>query len=230
MPIQDDSRENQMIDRFNLTVPPDRKRADIDAHLKIDGLDVPFELKSTTNGSIATARDFGMGHIDKWRAKRIHWLFGFYLTEEDRADYFIYCSPDDMETWYSNMETYIKPDIALGENLPGHVDESLVRAILGDKAVYTKADALSIMKKQYTAEEYKRLMDTRGGYTLGRMTEILRARAEYVIARGSTLNNPHIPANFFNGMEHIVEEPAIKLREFVHDYLRNKRATEEAAA
>ena len=36
MPVQDDVRENQMIQLFNLTVPLDRSRADIDAHLALD--------------------------------------------------------------------------------------------------------------------------------------------------------------------------------------------------
>ncbi|MBM6980869.1 MAG: hypothetical protein I3I97_01250 [Bifidobacterium thermophilum] len=240
MPIQDDSREIQMIDRFNLVVPPDRRRGDIDAHLKINGLDIPFELKSTTTGSIATVRDFGMSHIDKWRTQQIHWLFGFYLNSESHADYFIYCSPKDMEKWYSSMERYIKPDIMLGKSLPEHVDSDLVKAILGDKDVYTYEDARSIMKNQYTKEKYEKLMDLQEnskngsprlvGYSLQRMTVILRERAAYVIARGSTLNNPHIPENYFDGMPRITDEPAIKLREMVKNYLENKQDTEEAAA
>ena len=219
-----------MIDRFNLTVPPNRSRSDIDAHLKLDGLDIPFELKSTTRGSIATARDFGMGHIAKWRQHHIHWLFGFYLSSEDKADYYIYCSPDDMEPWYTYMEAYIKPDVVLGETLPWHVNEDMVRQILGDKEVYSYEDALTIMKRQYTANQYRELMDVETGYSITRMTDILKARASYVFARGSTLNNPHIPANFFDNMPRIIDEPAITLRKMVHAYLLNNRATEDAAA
>ncbi|MBS5401135.1 hypothetical protein ESN35_06075 [Bifidobacterium pullorum subsp. gallinarum] len=230
MPVQDDSRENQMIDKFNLTVPPDRGRSDIDAHLKIDGLDIPFELKSTTRGSIATARDFGIGHITKWRNNRIHWLFGFYLSSEEKADYYIYCSPDDMEPWYTSMESYIKPDVILGKSLPDHVSEDMVRTILGEKEIYSYEDAQTIMKRQYTASQYRKLMDAGRGYSIERMTEILKARALYVFARGSTLNNPHIPANYFDHMTHITDEPAITLRQMVHAYLVNKRAIDDAAA
>lgn len=52
MPVQDDVRENQMIQFCNLTVPLDRSRADIDAHLVIHGRVVNFESKSTTLGSV----------------------------------------------------------------------------------------------------------------------------------------------------------------------------------
>lgn len=229
MPIQDDSREKQMIDRFNLEVPENRRRADIDAYLQLGDLSVPFELKSTTNGSIATARDFGMGHIEKWRSQQIHWLFGFYLSREDKADYFIYCSPAKMEEWYANMESYIKPDLILGSALPENVNSDMVVTILGEKDIYTHEEARSIMKNQYARAEYFELMDKKAGYSLERMTEILKARASYVFARGATLNNPHIRAAFFDGLPHIVNEPAIRLRELVRDYLENKSATDEAA-
>ena len=85
------------------------------------------------------------------------------------------------------------------------------------------------MKNQYARAEYFELMDKKEGYSLERMTEILKARASYVFARGATLNNPHIPAAFFDGLPHIVNEPAIRLRELVRDYLENKSATDEAA-
>lgn len=73
-------------------------------------------------------------------------------------------------------------------------------------------------------------MDIENGYTAERMRDILQDRANYVIARGSTLNNPHIPANYFEGMTRITDEPAHNLRIMVHDYLKNNGAIEEAAA
>jgi hypothetical protein len=39
VPVQDDSREQQMVALFNLTVPPDRGRSDIDAYLKLAELE-----------------------------------------------------------------------------------------------------------------------------------------------------------------------------------------------
>lgn len=40
-------------------------------------------------------------------------------------------------------------------------------------------------------------MDLPDGYSPKRMLEILRLRARYLLDRGSTLNNPHIPKRFF---------------------------------
>jgi len=36
---------------------------------------------------------------------------------------------------------------------------------------------------------------------------------------GSTLNNPHIPASYFSGWEHIEDDHAARLRELVADAL-----------
>ena len=52
------------------------------------------------------------------------------------------------------------------------------------------------------------------------MLRLLRERCEYIIRRGSTLNNPHIPASFFEGWEQIVEDHAARLRELVVEALR----------
>jgi hypothetical protein len=57
----------------------------------------------------------------------------------------------------------------------------------------------------------------------------MQQRARYVILRGSTLNNPHIPKKFFASFEKIVEEPAARLRELVRDYL-NTESNEAATA
>ena len=40
---------------------------------------VPVELKSTTVGSVSTARDVGPEHIAKWRSRV--WLVGFYDSD-----------------------------------------------------------------------------------------------------------------------------------------------------
>ena len=51
------------------------------------------------------------------------------------------------------------------------------------------------------------------------MLEILKDRARYVIERGSTLNNPHIPASYFAGWEEIKRDHAIRLRALVREWL-----------
>lgn len=219
-----------MRDLFNLTVPEGRKREDIDAHLHIASLDIPFELKSTTTGSIATVRDFGMPHLDKWRREGWHWLFGFYGKDAHDPKYFIYCPPDVMERWYSQMQSYIWPDVLLSRFLPSQVNPDLVKRLLKSDPPYSLKQAKSIMKQQWSADQYRKARDLGNGYSINSMTHILRLRAKYVIERGSTLNNPHIPSSFFAGMPHIKkdDEPAAILRQMVMDYLRRSR-TDTAA-
>jgi hypothetical protein len=227
--VQDDAREREMIQLFNLTVPEDRGRSDVDARLSIDGRIVNFELKSTTGKSVSTVRDFGPEHIRRWRAG-LHWLFAFYDKGGTRLNYCVYASPEDMAPWIADKERYILPDVKLAESLPGLVTADMVVGILGDKSSYTLADAKWIMKNQWRREDYLRHQDLDGGYSLQAMVEMLSQRARYVILRGATLNNPHIEPSFFDGLERITEEHAVRLRELVRAYFRNASATERATA
>ena len=228
MPVQDDERENAMIQLFNLTVPADRSRSDIDAHLMIDGKVVNFELKSTTGKSVSTVRDFGPDHIRKWRDD-LHWIFAFYNRPGTQLQYCIYASPADMEPWIASKERYIAPDLALADSLPASVTPDVVVSLLGDKDVYSPADARWVMKNQWTASQYQEFKDRPDGYSLGRITEIMQQRGRYVILRGSTLNNPHIEGSFFDNFDRIVDEHAIRLRDLVRAYL-NASATDDATA
>lgn len=227
MPVQDDARESQMVQLFNLTVPDDRRRSDIDAHLNVDGRVVPFELKSTTSASVSTVRDFGPDHIRKWR-DGLHWIFAFYDRRGERLQYCIYASPDDMERWIAEKARYIAPDLQLADSLPGTVTTEMVVRILGEKESYTRADAKWLMKNQWSAAMYSEQQDLDHGYSLDRMAEILQARARYVILRGSTLNNPHIERAFFQDFEHITEEHAAKLRHLVRGYFEKASAIDSA--
>ncbi len=76
MKVQYDSRENELIQLFNLERPVNLTRSGTDAILTFNTIKIPFELKSTTKTSVTTVRDFGPKNIKKWREK--HWLFGFY--------------------------------------------------------------------------------------------------------------------------------------------------------
>lgn len=227
MPVQDDVREQQMVNLFNLTVPEDRSRADIDAHLLIDGHRIDFELKSTTSTNVSTVRDFGPAHIRRWR-KGLHWIFAFYDRTGTKLHHCIYASPADMEPWIAKKEEYIKPDVLLADSLPGRIDEGMVVSLFGEADSYTPAQARSIMKGQWGAADYLEHRDVPGGYSLTMMTEILRLRARYVIERGSTLNNPHIEKGFFTHLDKITSEHAATLREKVRAYLASTSATETA--
>lgn len=228
MPVQDDERENSMIQLFNLTVPEDRRRSDIDAHLMLDGRVINFELKSTTGKSVSTVRDFGPDHIRKWRAD-LHWIFAFYDKSGSKLLYCVYASPADMEPWIAGKERYIAPDLALADSLPSSVTSDMVVDLLGEKDAYSIDDARWVLKSQWTAAQYKEFKDLENGYSLERMTEIMQLRGRYVILRGSTLNNPHIEGSFFDGFDHIQNEHASRLRELVRAYLKAS-ATDDATA
>lgn len=231
MAAQDDVREFEMRTLFNLTRPEGYGRADIDAVLELKGLAIPeelrgqkvsFELKSATGGrpSISTVRDFGLHYIDKWRA--LHWLFGVY--EGGTLQYCLYGSPHAMKPWFDQMAAYIEPDVALAEHAPDFIKDSTLSAILGHARKFTLADARRLMKNQYSAADYATATDLPGGeYSRAAMLAMLRKRCEYVIRRGSTLNNPHIPARFFASWERITEDHAARLRELVVEALTPRR-------
>lgn len=81
-------------------------------------------------------------------------------------------------------------------------------------------DAQALHKKQYTREQYLEKMDLDSGYSPSIMLAILQDRCKYLIQRGSTLNNPHIPASYFKGWEAIKTNHAQRLREMVKETLR----------
>src|SRR5665213_3853248 len=57
------------------------------------------------------------------------------------------------------------------------------------------------------------------GYSPQKMPGILKDRAKYVIERGSTLNNPHIPASYYAGWDEITKDHAARLRDLVRQWL-----------
>ncbi|WP_217894997.1 hypothetical protein [Sphingobium sp. Z007] len=210
---QDDARENRLIDLFNLHQAADRVRHGTDAILKLDNVEYEFELKSaTTNkGGISTVRDLGPGHIAKWRGK--HWIMAFF--EGSKLLYCRYGSPDAMRPWITEKWDYIKADFEMAKYVPAHITLDTMFEIVGKKEVYTKADARKIHKNQMSAAQYETAQDTVEGYSPARMLDIFKDRARYVIERGSTLNNPHIPSKYFESWPEIRTNHAAKLRELV---------------
>lgn len=231
MAAQDDAREFEMRTLFNLTRPEEYGRADIDAVLELKGRAIPkelrgktvnLELKSATGGkpTISTVRDFGLHYIQKWR--RLHWLFGIY--DGGKLQYCLYGSPRAMKPWFDQMAAYVGPDVALAEHVPDLIDDSILSAILGPAAKFTRDDARRLMKNQFNAADYAAHADMpEDEYSREAMLGMLRERCAYVIRRGSTLNNPHIPASFFDGWEPITEDHAARLRELVVDELTRRR-------
>ncbi|MGW6481991.1 hypothetical protein ACWGDS_29615 [Streptomyces sp. NPDC055059] len=232
MSVQDDQRENQMVDRFNLDVPEDRKRSDIDAYLTVDGHEVAFELKSATSRGVSTVRDLGANHFAKW--KNMHWIFGFYNRDGTRLLHSYYASPEDMAAWISSKEEYVRPDVELAEHAMRGISADSVIRLLGEKEFYTKEEAKWVMKNQWTAARYAEQADLTAGneirYSLNRMTALMQERCNYVMSRGATLNNPHIPLKYIEKLPQITNEPAMNLRRLVRDYLEKASSTDDATA
>jgi hypothetical protein len=121
-----------------------------------------------------------------------------------------------MSKWINEKREYIRPDFELAKIAPDNLKETHLFQILGKKEVYSISDAKKLNKRQFTIVKYKELMDLENGYSTARMLEILKFRCKYLIERGSTLNNPHIPASYFNGWERITENHAQRLKELVN--------------
>jgi hypothetical protein len=228
---QDDIREREMRTLFNLTRPEEYGRGDIDAVLELEGpslpntlagKEIPFELKSATGGrpDISTVRDFGLHYIEKWR--KLHWLFGVYVVEggETRLQYCLYGSPKKMRPWFDRMAAYIAPDVALAECVPELIDDEILTKVMGSAEDFGYENAKLLLKKQLNRQGYRETADLAGErYSREAMLEILQARCRYVIERGSTLNNPHIPPSYFGDWEKIEKNHAARLRELVVEAL-----------
>ncbi len=236
MAAQDDVREREMRTLFNLTRPEEYGRADVDAVLSLKGPGVPkelggktvsFELKSATRGSptISTVRDFGLHHVEKWR--ELHWLFGIYGRNpagDQILQYCLYGSPQAMKPWFDRMSAYIAPDVALAGHVPSLITDKTLTSILGPGKRFSRVDAQRLMKNQFSAANYDDMADLPDReYSRAAMLEMLQQRCAYVIRRGSTLNNPHIPAGFFKGWEQLTEDHAARLRELVVEALTDRR-------
>jgi len=225
MAVQDDSREQELCNLFNLEWDPDRSRGGEDAWFEttIKGKKhrVAVEVKSTTTDSISTARHVGMDHIRKWRDKIR--VVGYYSVErgKPRLVSTLCLAPYEMEPWVAQVEGYIKPDFDLGALAASKLSAKDLAIICGEKDIYTLEDAQRLYKKQWTTAEYREAMDLKAGYSAVRMLSILQQRAGYLMSRGATLNNPHIPKGFLKRFEDqlITKEHAARIREKFRAYL-----------
>ena len=103
---------------------------------------VPVELKSTTVGSVSTARDVGPEHIEKWRSRV--WLVGFYDSDGVTLKRMLALGPDGMEPWISRIERYIAPDFLLGERAAKKLGIDDLHIVCGEKSAYTLEDAQAL--------------------------------------------------------------------------------------
>lgn len=74
MTVQDNERERELVRLFNLQWDAAHQRSGVDAFLDVQTSKGKFrfevEVKSSTGGTVSTARDVGMDHIQKWRRKK----------------------------------------------------------------------------------------------------------------------------------------------------------------
>ena len=129
------------------------------------------------------------------------------------------------------MEDYIAPDLALATLLPKRLTLEDMFHVCGEQEKYSLEDVMRIQKKQYRVTEYLSKRDLPDGYSPRKMLEILQDRARYLVQRGSTLNNPHIPARFFKDWQKITTNHADELRRRVRETLHsaaNADATAQA--
>lgn len=208
--FQDDQRENAMIELFGLEKDHSEGRSGVDAYLTIGTSRIAFELKTSSDTSVTTVRDFGPEHIRKWRDK--HWLFAFYRGGKI---HYQYASPEIMKPWIDEKESYIALDFALADLLSEKLVISDVHSLVGSKDVYSLDDARFVQKRQLSAAQYRALQDHPSGYSPERMLQIVQQRAKYLVSRGSTLNNPHIPGGFFEKLPKIEKDHAAELRHAV---------------
>lgn len=212
--FQDDTRETMMRSLFKLSSV--EGRSSTDATILINNKLIEFELKTTSdpNRSVTTVRDFGPEHIAKWKNK--HWLIGFYDKDKKDPSYFLYGSPKMMESWIHEKWEYIKPDFLSAKFASDKLTLSDMYKILDKKEVYDYDDARAIQKKQLKKSEYQDMMNVKDGYSPNKMLEIYKQRIEYLIKRGSTLNNPHIPGSYFKNWDtKITHNHANKLIELI---------------
>ena len=121
-----------------------------------------------------------------------------------------------MAPWIEDKWQYIKPDVEIADLLASRAHMDDMYAILGEREKYSLDDARALHKLQYSKAQYIALMDLPLGYSPAQMLEIYRDRVRYLILRGSTLNNPHIPGSYFSDWHtQIGEDHAASLRTFV---------------
>ena len=184
---------------------------------------VPVELKSTTVGTVSTARDVGRDHIEKWRSRV--WVVGFYGSDGSTLESLLALGPDDMEPWIARIERYMAPDFMIGEQIAAKLQMDDLHVICGEKDAYALEDAQALYKRQWSPDQYSAEMDLPDGYSPKRMLEILRLRARYLLDRGSTLNNPHIPKSFFATLANMSVPVSVGADELRHRIRRTIRQT-----
>jgi hypothetical protein len=224
--VQDDERERELVRLFNLRWDPAHQRAGIDAVLDLSlqgaGRAIEVEVKSTTGSTVSTARDVGMDHIVKWRRKLF--VIGFYTKDARRPELksCLCLTPADMADWIDAVEAKILVDFKIASRSSALLSPDDLAAVCGAKPLYSVGDAKSVLRQQWTSDQYAANADVvrpsgMPGYSPVAMLNVLRLRARYIAERGATLNNPHITkqhlARFLGTPSEVNSNWAARIRE-----------------
>lgn len=218
--IQDNKRENELIKLFRLK-KTNHNRIGIDARLRYRKVAFDFEIKSTTIGKVSTASPLNLDHLEKWRHQ--HWLIGIY-NKNAKLDYCVYGSPEQMSDWLDYWEADIKRGLMISDDLVDRIDKKMVYNTFGRKRLYTLEDARFVMKKLYTIEQYKDMMDRPGGYSPDKMLEMFKEHNRVYLYRGAALNNPKIPKSYYKDWIRIDKNHDKVLRKIIKERLDNGEA------
>jgi hypothetical protein len=90
------------------------------------------------------------------------------------------------------------------------------------QGTWTPKGTAARFKRLASKTSFKKLANVEPGYSPEAMVEILQDRCRYLIERGSTLNNPHIPPEFFQKFDRITDEHATVLRKELAEYVAAK--------
>ena len=199
MAVQDDARETEVRELIGLRAGAGRSDIDAFFDFTFDGRQyaTPIELKSTTVGAVSTGRDIGPDHLAKWRHRV--WVVAFYDPRGTALQQLLVLGPDDMDAWISSIEDYIGPDFQIASRARRRLTSLDMQIVCGEKPKYSLDDAKRLFKRQWTADRYATEMDLEDGYSPKKMLEVFQLRAEYLVRRGATLNNPHIPKRYLAG-------------------------------
>jgi hypothetical protein len=124
-----------------------------------------------------------------------------------------YGSPRMMREWLDDEVAYIEPDILLSKLIPPKVDDEAVSVLFGDKVVITYSEMSKVMKDRWNANAalgrpnlYRLNADINCGksskdhlYSRGAALKAVRDRAEYLLDRGTTVNNRKIAHRYVVG-------------------------------
>lgn len=217
--IQDNKREHQLIDLFKLK-KINHKRIGIDARLKVLSEKIDFELKSTTTGSVSTARGLHLEHLERW--KDLHWIIGKY-NKKAELECCYYGSPDDMIEWITFWENDIKRGINISDMLIDRIDLNMMYEIFDKKKKYNYKEIKFVFKNLYTVQEYKDMQNSEGTYDPEIVLEMFKKHNQVYLYRGAALNNPKIPFKYYKSWPRIDNNFDKELRRYIKRYLKSKQ-------